>query len=69
MRRQGEANRSVMEKVQSGEIDRSEIRDTMRRNDKALSKAIEALLTSDQKAQAETLKGKTFVAQEQQPGG
>jgi Spy/CpxP family protein refolding chaperone len=69
MDQQREANRSVMEKVQNGEIDRSEIRAAMDRNNKELNKQIGNVLTSDQKSHMESMKGKPFQQEDQNPGG
>jgi Spy/CpxP family protein refolding chaperone len=56
-----EANASVFQKAQNGEIERSEVGAAMTKNREALNSAIEALLTADQKAKFKTLQGKTFV--------
>ncbi len=61
VKKQGDAQRSVFEKVQAGEIDRSEVRAIMDKNNKALDDEIGKVLTSDQKDKLKTMGGKPFV--------
>jgi hypothetical protein len=69
MQKQREANDSVRQKVEDGEIDQSQIRTAMQHNDSALNAAIGDILTSDQKAQIKSMKGKTFQREDQNFGG
>jgi Spy/CpxP family protein refolding chaperone len=61
MDEQQKANQSIRDKVQSGEIDRSEIRALQEKNRKTLDDAIGNVLTADQKDKLKTLGGKPFV--------
>lgn len=58
--KQSEANRSVREKAQSGELDFSEIRAIMEKNSKALNEELGKLLTDEQKAKLKAMGGAPF---------
>jgi hypothetical protein len=58
--KQQAANQSLFEKVQSGDIDRSEIQGLMQKNNDALKAALEKVLTDDQKAQLKKMGGAPF---------
>lgn len=57
---QQSANQEVFQKVQSGEIDRSEIQSIMEKNNKILDEALLKVLTSDQSAKFKTMQGPEF---------
>jgi len=59
--KQNEANASLMEKVQNGDIDRQEVGPMMQKNREALGVAMEKVLTDDQRAQLKKLGGAPFV--------
>jgi len=65
VKKQGEAQASVFQKVQAGEIDRSEVQAIMEKNSKALDDEIGKVLTSEQKDKLKTMGGKTFVKKDQ----
>lgn len=56
------ANQAVFMRVQSGEIDRTEIRAIMENNNKILGEEAEKLLDEDQKKQLKEMKGPEFKA-------
>lgn len=64
-----DANRSLFEKVRSGEIDREEVRSKMEKNQKVLNEAIGKLLTDAQKAKIKEASGAPFTFKEDAPGG
>ena len=68
MRKQGDANRSVMDKMRDGEIDRDAFRTSMDRNRKALDSAVAAVLTDDQRSTLKGLAGKPFKQDPQERG-
>ncbi|HEY3783528.1 MAG TPA: hypothetical protein VGL56_20790 [Fimbriimonadaceae bacterium] len=65
--KQRAANRSVFEKVQSGEIEQDQVRTIMQKNRTAMNDALGKVLTDDQKAKMKTLAGKTFQAEARPP--
>lgn len=67
--KQAEANASIREKMQSGEIDRTEIGALMEKNQKALDDEIGKVLTTEQKDKLKAMSGKPFVRQEGGRGG
>lgn len=56
-----EANASLQEKVQNGDIDRSEVFSLIQKNADALGAAIEKILTDDQRAQFKKMGGAPFA--------
>jgi hypothetical protein len=56
-----EANKAVMAKVQSGEVNRSEIRSLMQKSGDALKAVLEHVLTDSQKAQLKKMGGAPFI--------
>jgi len=62
--KQREANQSIRDKVQSGEIQRDASRDLMQKNNQAMSDEIHKLLTEAQLAKLKTLGGTPFKADE-----
>jgi len=65
VKRQGEANRSIREKIQSGEIDPSQVRELMEKNNKALDDEIGKVLTDAQKTKLKDLGGRKFERRDQ----
>lgn len=63
--KQGEANRAVFEKVQSGEIDRSEIRAIMERNNKILNEELGKVLDDEQRGKLKAMGGAEFKFEDQ----
>jgi DNA-directed RNA polymerase beta' subunit len=57
---QQEANQSVMEKVRSGELERTAVQDIMKKNETALTDELNKVLTADQKAKLKALEGTPF---------
>lgn len=68
--KQQEANGQLFQKVQSGEIDRSDVGGMMQKNNDILKTSIEKLLTDENKAALKTAAGEpfTFDPNEQPPG-
>ena len=58
--KQAEANRSVREKAQNGELDFSQIREIMEKNSKALNLELGKILTEDQKTKLKAMRGAEF---------
>lgn len=67
--KQNDANQAVFEKVQNGEIDRSEIQGIMKKNSDALNAELGKVLTDDQKNKLKAMSGKPFKADPPQAGG
>jgi Spy/CpxP family protein refolding chaperone len=67
----GNANRSVMEKMRNGDIDRDSAMQTFQSNQKVLENALNSVLTSDQQAKLAALGGKKFEGKVREggPGG
>jgi hypothetical protein len=63
-KKQQEANAALREKMQSGEIDRSEIMERMQNNNKILGDEIQKLLTDAQKAKLKEMQGPEFKRSE-----
>lgn len=63
--KQGEANRAVFEKVQSGEIDRSEIREIMEKNSRILNEELGKVLDDEQRAKLKAMGGAEFKFEDQ----
>jgi hypothetical protein len=63
--KQGEANRAVFEKVQNGEIDRSEIREIMEKNNKILNEELGKVLDDEQRAKLKAMGGAEFKFEDQ----
>lgn len=66
--KQGDANRSVFDKVRDGEIEPEQARTSIKHNQDALKAEIGKVLTSDQKAKLKEMEGKRFVPEERGPG-
>jgi len=65
--KQGEANRSIQEKVMNQEISREEAQAAREKNNKALDDELAKLLSADQAAKLKEMQGKPFKADP--PGG
>jgi len=63
-KKMADANRQIFQKMQDGEIDRSQIRELMDKNTKALNDEIGKLLTDDQKKKIADMGGKPFTFKE-----
>lgn len=66
--KQAEANRALFEKMQNGEIDRSEIRPMMEKMRKVLDEELGKLMTEDQKTKLKALGGTPFKFDEDNIG-
>jgi len=66
--KQGEANRAIFEKMQNGELDRSEIRPLMEKNTKALDDELGKLLTKEQADKLKAMGGTAFKFEDNQGG-
>ena len=64
-----QANQEIFQKMRDGEIDRSEIRPLMEKNNKALDGELGKVLTDDQKAKLKAMGGEPFKFDEDNPGG
>lgn len=58
--KQQEVQRSVMEKMQNGEIDREEIRPLMEKNRKTMDDELGKILTAEQKSALDKMRGEPF---------
>ncbi|MHB8637292.1 MAG: hypothetical protein ACYC96_12555 [Fimbriimonadaceae bacterium] len=67
--KQNEANRSLFEKVRSGEIDRADVGAMMQKNTDALKADLGKVLTDDQRAQFKTMGGTPFTFDPAEPFG
>jgi len=67
--KQGDANRSVFDKMRDGDIDRDDAMTSLMHNHDALKAEIGKVLTADQKSKLKDMEGKPFVAAENRPGG
>lgn len=57
---QNQANQEIFEKMRNGELDRSELRPLMEKNNKALGEEIGKVLTADQRAKLKAMGGAEF---------
>ena len=64
-----EASQALMEKARGGEIQWTELRPIMEKNNKALDAEIEKILTEDQKKKLKEMGGKPFVRKDEPPTG
>ena len=71
MQKEREANGSVFQKMQIGEISRQSAQQSFQTNQQAVKAAIDQILTSDQRAQLKAMAGKPFKGSSQGfgPGG
>ncbi len=67
--KQAEAVRSIMQKVQNGEIDRTEVASLQEKNQKILSDELGKILTADQTAKLKTMGGTPFKFEDAAPVG
>lgn len=67
--KQNEANQAVFQKMQDGEIDRSEIQGIMKKNSDTLNVELGKVLTEDQRTKLKAMGGKPFKADPTQNGG
>ena len=68
-KRQQAANQSIMQKMRDGEIQREDLADIFKKNQKVMSDEIGKILTQEQKDKLKAMGGKPFVAAEQTQGG
>lgn len=59
--KQQEASRSIFEKVQNGEVDRSEVRELMEKNNRIMDEELAKVLTEAQRAKLKEMSGKPFT--------
>ncbi len=62
IQKQGEANRSIMERVRNQEISREEAQAARQKNDEALNAELAKLLSAEQAAKLKSMGGKEFKA-------
>ena len=67
--KQNAANRSLFQKVQSGEIDRADVGGMMQKNTEALKTAIEKVLTDENKTRLKAAGGAPFTFDKDEPFG
>lgn len=65
---QNAANQEIFQKMQNGEIDRTEIRPLMEKNNKALDEELGKVLTADQSAKLKAMGGTPFKFDEDNGG-
>jgi hypothetical protein len=67
---QQQANRGLMEKMQSGDLDQDDFRSAMQQNDKTFQSKLGSILTADQSSKLKAMGGQPFTATEHEgPGG
>ncbi|MBS1718348.1 MAG: hypothetical protein JSS72_11515 [Armatimonadetes bacterium] len=72
MTKQREAMQELMERMRNQEIDREEMQNTMRKNDKILDTELGKIMTAEQKKKLSDMGGKPFTFKEEEqrgPGG
>ena len=68
-KRQQAANQSIMQKVRDGEIQREDLQDIFKKNQKVMGEEIDKILTQEQKDKIKALGGTTKFVADPPPGG